>query len=94
MTLKKVVDWAKKFVILKGWFETAEKELYMSEITQNLPSEKNAFVRELAARQVLLYVSRKGAQERNINLDVPGEVLKQAIKNADNLWEALFKFHP
>lgn len=65
----------------------------MSELMQNLPSDKNGFVRELAARQVLLYIGRKGAQDRNINLDIDGAVLKQAIRNADNLWEALFKFH-
>lgn len=95
MTLKKVVDWAKKSVILSRWFkETTEEEYYMSENLSNLPDEKKAFIRELAARQVTLFVSRKGASDKNINLDVPGEVLKQAVLNAENLWEALYKHHP
>lgn len=93
MTLKKVVDWAKKSVILRWWFQTTEEEYYM-EFSQNLPDNEDGFVREMSARLILLYVSRKGAQDRNINLEVPGNIIKQANRVAEDLWSSLFKHHP
>lgn len=66
----------------------------MNEIMQNLPNDKNGFVRELTARQVLLYLNKKNNTGRGVSLDISAEIIKQAVRNADNLWEALYKFHP
>lgn len=62
-------------------------------ITQNLPNDGDGFVRELAARLMMIYVSKKGVKERNIDLEIPTEIIKQCVWNAENLYEALYKHH-